>query len=429
MTLPPERLATQIVRRAGDAPVRVDVDLCVVGSGAAGMSAALEAAKLGASVALVDAGPSLGGQSVGSLIGTFCGFFGNGPDPQQVTHGIADGILADLGASGDLANIDKRRNTRIVLYRVNALARWFERRAHEAKLRVALGAVVRSVRRAGGRVESLDVATRFGDLEVRAKGFVDASGDANLFWLAGAECREPATPIFGTTMFTLEGVADGYDREAIVTVLEKKADEWGLRRRDGFVFGSTTSPSGETLVNMTHVETPLDPFDATQAMLDGRDQVDRALAFFKAEFPAHFKDARVKTYGLPGVRQTRWIKGVHHLTADEVRAGTRFADSVARCSWPIELHDRPEGVHWEVFGDDHMHYVPFGSMVAPGFDNLVAAGRSVDGDPAALSSIRVMGPCIAMGAAAAHALDLAGSGSVHQIDMASLRKRVETNLD
>jgi hypothetical protein len=40
-----------------------------------------------------------------------------------------------------------------------------------------------------------------------------------------------------------------------------------------------------------------------------------------------------------------------------------------------------------------------------------------------------MGPCIAMGAAAAHALDLAGSGSVHQIDCAALQKRLYDNLD
>ena len=53
-------------------------------------------------------------------------------------------------------------------------------------------------------------------------------------------------------------------------------------------------------------------------------------------------------------------------------------------------------------------------------DNVVAAGRCIDADLAALSSVRVMGPCIAMGAAAAHALDLAGSGSVHQIDTAAL---------
>jgi hypothetical protein len=39
-----------------------------------------------------------------------------------------------------------------------------------------------------------------------------------------------------------------------------------------------------------------------------------------------------------------------------------------------------------------------------------------------------MGPCIAMGAAAAHALDLAGSGSVQQIDIAALRGRLADNL-
>jgi hypothetical protein len=75
-----------------------------------------------------------------------------------------------------------------------------------------------------------------------------------------------------------------------------------------------------------------------------------------------------------------------------------------------------------------MHYVPFGAQVSPALDNLVAAGRCVDGDVAALSSIRVMGPCIAMGAAAAHALDLAGAGSVHQIDIAALQTRLAANL-
>ena len=70
-----------------------------------------------------------------------------------------------------------------------------------------------------------------------------------------------------------------------------------------------------------------------------------------------------------------------------------------------------------------MHYVPLGSMTPAEADNLVAAGRCIDGDVAALSSVRVMGPCIAMGAAAAHALDLAGTGSVHQIDLAALASR------
>ena len=121
--------------------------------------------------------------------------------------------------------------------------------------------------------------------------------------------------------------------------------------------------------------------------------------------------------------------GRQQLTVDDVRAGRRFADAIARTSWPIELHDTPQGQYWEAFGDDHVHYVPMGSLTPPDADNLVAAGRCIDGDVAALSSVRVMGPCIAMGAAAAHALDLAGSGSVHQIDNDALRERLRDNLE
>jgi len=76
-----------------------------------------------------------------------------------------------------------------------------------------------------------------------------------------------------------------------------------------------------------------------------------------------------------------------------------------------------------------MHYIPLGAMLPREADNLIAAGRAIDGDPAALSSVRVMGPCIAMGAAAAHALDLMGSGAVDQIDIAALQRRIMANLE
>jgi hypothetical protein len=69
------------------------------------------------------------------------------------------------------------------------------------------------------------------------------------------------------------------------------------------------------------------------------------------------------------------------------------------------------------------------SLIPADADNLLATGRCIDGDAAALSSVRVMGPCIGMGAAAAHALDLAGSGSVQQVDLAALRRRLAHNLE
>ena len=206
-----------------------------------------------------------------------------------------------------------------------------------------------------------------------------------------------------------------------------KATQYGLVRTDGFAF--TFPGRGTALVNLTHVETPLDPIAASRNALLGKTQADRVLHFLKCEFAHAFGSARVRSYGLPGIRQTRWIAGRQQLTLADVRAGTRFPDAIARTAWPIELHDRPEGYVWEAFRDDHVHYVPFGSLLPAEAANLVAAGRCIDGDSAALSSVRVMGPCIAMGAAAAHALDLAGNGSVAQIDMASLRDRVRDNIE
>ena len=86
-------------------------------------------------------------------------------------------------------------------------------------------------------------------------------------------------------------------------------------------------------------------------------------------------------------------------------------------------------MHWERFNPGHVYYIPLSCMVPAEADNVVAAGRCVDADVSALSAIRVMGPCIAMGAAAAHALDLAGTGPVHSIDTAALQRKLADNLD
>ena len=68
-------------------------------------------------------------------------------------------------------------------------------------------------------------------------------------------------------------------------------------------------------------------------------------------------------------------------------------------------------------------------MIPKDADNIVAAGRCVDGDLEALSAIRVMGPCIAMGSAAAQALVLAGTGPVQDIDLKKLQRQLTDNLD
>ena len=422
---------TKIVKRSADAsPRRVSADICVVGAGIAGTSAALTAARLGRKVILVDGLPVLGGQAVNSIIGTFCGLFANGTHGHQFTHGIADDILRDLGAKEQQLYYRRGPVTTVVYYDEVALARWIEEAIRKTGITVVLGAVLRRVQVEGRRVRRLELATRYGDVYVEATGFVEASGDAALAWQAGFACREPANgPVYGTQMVVLENIDEAKQptREAIAARMQEKGDEYGILRRDGLAF--IIPGRGVAAMNMTHVETPLDPLEASAKTLEGRDQADRAITFLRHEFPDAFGQCRVRAYGFPGIRQTRWIKGRQQLSVDDVMTGRRFPDAIGRTAWPIELHDHGSGYKWHTFPEDHVHYIPLSSLTPEDADNVVAAGRCIDADTSALSSVRVMGPCIAMGAAAAHALDLAGTGSVHQIDLAALAQRVYDNVE
>jgi len=422
---------TKIVRRQPDAgPRRVAADICIVGAGIAGTSAALTAARAGRKVVLVDGLPVLGGQAVNSIIGTFCGLFANGTHGYQFTHGIADEILRDLGAKEQTLYYRRGPVTTVVYYDEVALARWIEEAIRKAGITVVLGAVLRQVQVDGRRVRRLELATRYGDVDVEATGFVDSSGDAALVWQAGFACREPANrKVFGTQMVVLENIDETKQptRDEIRARMTEKGDAYGLVRREGLAF--IIPGRGVAAMNMTHVETPLDPLEASARTLDGRDQADRAVDFLRHEFPECFGKCRVRAYGFPGIRQTRWIKGRQQLTESDVVAGRRFPDAIGRTAWPIELHDHGSGHRWHTFPENHVHYIPLASLTPDDADNVVAAGRCIDADTAALSSVRVMGPCIAMGAAAAHALDLAGTGSVHQIDLAALAARVHDNME
>ena len=415
-----------VTKRADDPGHEIRADVCVVGAGIAGLSAAIESAQLGRDVVLLDSLPVIGGQMVHSLIGLFCGVFGNAPRYAQLTHGLFDDIFRDLGSSGDLHF--QRGHTTTVYYNEVALGRWLETRILSLGVRTILGTVLQQVDVRDGQIERISLASRYGNVSVAAAGFVNASGDAALTWVAGLPCWVPERPIYGSQQVIVENVDERHkpDPAEMDARIAARGADYGLLRRGGLAF--YFPGRGTAVLNVTHIEAPLDPVRASQAQLAGKAQADGAIALLRAEFPRAFGQARVRAYGYPGRRQTRWIKGRHQLTVDEVRAGTRFGDAVARTAWPIELHDRADGYVWETFEPDHVHYVPLRSMTPPDVHNVMAAGRCIDGDAAALSSVRVMGPCAAMGAAAAHALDLADGGSTHDIDLDRLRDRLAPNL-
>lgn len=425
-------METRVVRRSGHQSARtVDTDICVVGAGIAGVSAALEAAKLGGRVALVDAAPALGGQAIGSIIGTIIGLYTHGQQPYQITHGIADDLIADLTAEGSLHRRVSMTGTITFQYDEVRLGRWIERKVEEAGIQALVGAILTNVKVDGRRIQSLEFATRFGPVRVVATGYIDASGDAAVTYESGFDVREPDAAVYGSLNFVIEGYDTAAAQDLVIADvhrrLAERGSDYGLVRHDGFLMHF---PGRDfMLANVTHIETPLDPLAGAQMVFEGRRQADNIIRFLHAEFPQIFANARVRAYGHPGLRQTRWIVGRHQLSLEEIQSGARPPDAAARCAWWVELHDAPGLVHWERFEPDHVYYIPLGCMIPRDADNIVAVGRCVDADVRALSAIRVMGPCIAMGAAAAHALDVAGSRPVHEVDLAALQTRLTDNLD
>ncbi|MGA8229502.1 MAG: FAD-dependent oxidoreductase, partial [Xanthobacteraceae bacterium] len=330
---------TRIVRREAQPAQPVSADICVVGAGIAGVSAALEAARLGRKVAIVDGLPTLGGQAVNSIIGTFCGLFANGTHGPQFTYGIAEDILRDLGRIPEALYRRHGPVTTVVYYDEIALGRWIEEAIRAAGITVILGAVLRGVRLDGRRVKELELATRYGDLRLSATGFVDATGDAALTWQAGFACRESASrQVYGTQMVVLENIdeASHPQRDEMAARMKEKGDAYQLVRRNAVSF--VIPGRSIAVLNMTHTETPLEPLAAAKSQLEGKAQADRAVQFLKDEFPKCFGQSRVRAYGNPGIRQTRWIAGRHQLSVDEVRNGTKFPDAISRTAWPIELH-------------------------------------------------------------------------------------------
>jgi hypothetical protein len=425
-------IETVIRRRGRTDIVSIDTDVCVLGAGIAGITAAIEAARLGRRVVLADAATSLGGQAVGSIIGTIIGLYSHGENAYQITHGLADELIAELSASGALLRRHSTRTGTVTFqYDVVQFGRWMEQKVHDAGVQTLIGATLTDANFANRRLRNLKFATRFGPVQVSATGFVDASGDAVLSWESGLNVREPNAPVYGSLNFILEGydeqrVAE-IDHEEVYRRLRDRGADYGLVRHDGFLFAFPGK--GTALANITHFETPLDPLRAGDMVFEGRRQADAVVRFLRAEFPDMFANVQVRHYGNPGIRQTRWVEGRRQLTLADIRAGDRPADAVARCAWWVELHDTAELVHWERFPDDHVYYIPLSCMVPAQADNIVAAGRCVDADAYALSAIRVMGPCIAMGAAAAHALDLARDGDVTAVNMYELQERLHDNLE
>jgi hypothetical protein len=410
-------------------------DVVVVGSGSAGSTAAISAARNGARTLLLEKLPFLGGVST-AVLDTFYGFFTPGTRAMKVVGGVADDVVAGLRRLGPVL---ERPNTygagTGITYLAEHLKVVWESLVTGAGASVLLHAFVQDAEVQGGRVRRLTVATKAGLAQVDATVVVDASGDADVCHFAGLGYElagewEPAQTL--TTSFRLVNVDTERRRtigkDELHQLMRQAADSgaYDLPRRDGS--DHITPVDGMTATIMTRLESSrreggrvvnaTDPVLLTEAEMAGRRQALEYVRFL-VDKVAGYEQARLGAVSTQvGVRETRRVYGDVRLTAADVLSARQFDDQIGLCGAPIEDHHSGTGTTWKYLPDGEVVGIPFGALVVRDAGNVLVAGRCFSATHDAHASVRSMGQCMAMGQAAGTAAALAATLGV---DLRELR--------
>ena len=429
---------------ARDLPLLAEVDVCVVGAGSAGSTAAIAAARAGARTLVIDRLPFLGGTST-AVLDTFYGFFTPGSAARKVVGGIGDDVVAALRALGPIM---ERPNTygagTGITYLAEHLKVVWEGLVVGAGARVLLHAMVQDSEVRDGRVASIVVATRAGLGRVRAGVFVDASGDADLCAFAGygyetAGEQDPAQTL--TTTFRMAGV-DSARRRALskdelhALMAEAAASgAYDLPRREGS--DHITPIDGVTATVMTRLDSVrrdddgrlvsvTDPWFLTEAEMAGRRQALEYARFLRDRVPGYERASLVAVGTQVGVRETRRVYGDARLTRDDVLGARQTDDQIGLCGAPIEDHHGGADTVWQYLPDGGTVGIPYPTLVVRDATNVLVAGRCFSATHDAHASVRSMAQCMAMGQAAgtAAALAVARRCDPRELDVATLRDRL-----
>lgn len=373
-------------------------DIAVVGAGAAGVAAALAAARKGARVALIEARDRCGGLAAHGLHRFVCGLFANdGTAPgEPLNSGIAAEFCGRL-AGGDIRAKAVRRGRVWLLpfggvEALDACAR--DLLGRENNLRLFLGTRVDEVLVTERRILFLRLSS---GQELAVRAVVDCTGDAAVCCMAGTPTVVPGKPLLAGYGFTVTGVDDD-DAELSLAVrvpyaLRRAADNGQLPRWLAFTIYEPAARPGTSVFKLA--------VPAGTRMDDARRDAQTVWDCLKT-WPA-FRRAAVTSF-LPFVleRESRRLSGEYVLTGEGISQGETFADDVARGSWPMEKWDVASGVSYRYPPPGGWYGIPARCLrSARGPTNLFCAGMCLSADQDAAASVRALGTCLATGEAAA----------------------------
>jgi glycine/D-amino acid oxidase-like deaminating enzyme len=391
-------------------------DVLVIGSGSAGSSAAISAARLGARTLLVDRLAFMGGTST-AVLDTFYAFYTPGEHPRRVVGGLGWEVverLTDAGVAFERPNTYGAGTG--VTYDQETLKVTWERMAEEAGVELLLHTWATGVRMEDGRVGAVRLWNKGGERWVGADVVIDASGDADVCAMAGVAYDNAAAQGRVQSLSTLFKLAN-VDVERAAAV--RKAELWD-RMRSAAESGDYRLPRiegswhrtpfpGVVLIHMTRIPNvdATDPVQLTRAEVDGRRQVQEYARFLRDRVPGFEASVIVATSPAIGVRESRRVHGDYRLTRDDVLAARRFEDEIALCGAPIEDHHAGGDTDWQYVARGGAYGIPYRSLLPAGVEGLLVAGRCFSATHDAHASARSMATCMAMGQAAGTAAALA----------------------
>jgi hypothetical protein len=318
-----------------------------------------------------------------------------------------------------------------VTYDQETLKVIWERMAMGAGVELLLHTWATGVSMEESRVSGIRLWNKGGERWVEAGIVVDASGDADIAALAGAEYEDLNTTGQVQSLSTLFRLANVDVARASET---KKADLWALMRdaveSEEYVLprqeGSwhRTPFDGVVMVHMTRIPDvdATDPIELTYAEIEGRRQVREYHRFLRDQVPGFEKSVIVGTSPSIGVRESRRVIGDYQLTRDDVLSARRFEDEIALCGAPIEDHGPGGDTAWQYVPGGAVYGIPFRCLLPRDIDGLLVAGRCFSATHDAHASARSMATCMAMGQAAGTAAAMGGLRKL--VNPLALRERL-----
>ena len=406
------------------APVIASTEVLVVGGGPAGLGAAIGAAASGASVVLTERYGFPGGNATAALVTYFMSYYvekstlSGQTYSEPIIAGVVEKFLKKIIHLGG-AYLPSTRTGYIVAFDPEVAKFAADELLEEYGVKFLFHSLASGVE-GQGKPEGVIFETKSGPLVIRAKVIIDCTGDGDVAAMAGAPYKvgrmsdglvQPMTMMFLLAEFSwpqfeayTQQHPDQWKGVHGLWELINKATAEGkldLPREDILFFN--TPHDKELNINSSRIIHALgtDVWDLTRAEFEGRRQVQQIARFLK-EFVPGFAGTYVRQTGVNvGVRETRRILGEYTLSAADILETRKFADVIARGSYPIDIHN-PEGrgTLLQHLAAGESYDIPLRCLIPLKVENILTAGRCISGTHEALSSYRIMPISMATGQAA-----------------------------